>query len=461
MDRVDPLPGPAEGTSGPSDRGQPVRPVVPHHPSHRMLLPGSTRSTRTRGIARTPSTLRSLLSGRGRPRGSTGRSPGGTARPDALIIPTRREPGFALQGCLRLASALGCPAVFLCTGRADPAVILRMSDGLNRPPEIFLVDLSGVGGIVRTMPLAVDQHPEVLRGAHRTVAAKRNLALSLAHILGWSVLLFHDDDVHGLNVVRVRRAARRLATRSTGTVALAWRMVPVSPRSLHDPWNVEGAQGDTRSASALTCLDNSVICHARRRLDLWQDTFLGAGALLVDVGRYRCLFPGIYNDDWLYLLRAVASRELAVGGHAHQEPYDPFADPRRAEAEEFGDLLGEGLFRLLHLGVRRPLEVTDPGYWQEVLLGRRQLHEDLLRRWEDRGGNDRIRDCLVAGLTRCGQITPGSVTAFLRLWRQDLRSWREWSQQLPRLGSVGRALDILGLPASSVQCSADIPPGRR
>ncbi|MDQ1294886.1 MAG: hypothetical protein QG608_2771, partial [Actinomycetota bacterium] len=82
MDRVDPLPGSTEGPTGPPDRGRPALPVVPHHPSHRMLLQGRTRGA---PITRTLGTARGLLSARG----LSGRSPGRAVRPDALIVPTR------------------------------------------------------------------------------------------------------------------------------------------------------------------------------------------------------------------------------------------------------------------------------------------------------------------------------------------------------------------------------------
>ena len=57
-------------------------------------------------------------------------------------------------------------------------------------------------------------------------------------------------------------------------------------------------------------------------------------------------FPEQYNEDWFFFSRLTARRDLAHVGYATQAPYDPFADPVRAQQEEFGDLLAEGLYAL-------------------------------------------------------------------------------------------------------------------
>ncbi len=48
--------------------------------------------------------------------------------------------------------------------------------------------------------------------------------------------------------------------------------------------------------------DHSVVCHAYRDAGGRQQSFIGGGALVVQVDRTRSFFPEVYNDDWFYLL---------------------------------------------------------------------------------------------------------------------------------------------------------------
>jgi len=94
--------------------------------------------------------------------------------------------------------------------------------------------------------------------------------------------------------------------------------------------------------------DNSVVCHAYRDVGGSQQSFIGGGALAVVLSRNHSFFPKIYNEDWFYLLDAEKGLQpLAVTGAVRQSPYDPYRSPERARAEEFGDVLAEGVFWLL------------------------------------------------------------------------------------------------------------------
>src|SRR5262249_7958869 len=117
--------------------------------------------------------------------------------------------------------------------------------------------------------------------------------------------------------------------------------------------------------------DNSVVCHANRLAGSVQDIFPGGSALLVDVERCYSLFPPIYNEDWLFLFDAVQARSVAAAGTLSQVDYRPFAHSNRAATEEFGDVIAEGLYRLIHEG----MSVTDATveYWQDALQRRSRL----------------------------------------------------------------------------------------
>jgi hypothetical protein len=119
------------------------------------------------------------------------------------------------------------------------------------------------------------------------LSLKRNLALILSQLRGWSRILFLDDDISGLSPADLGQSARLL---------------------------------DTAPAAGLEvtgCLDHSVACHAYRRARGEQEEFIGACALAVNTARCTSFFPEIYHHDWLFLddeeglLRWRLSRELA------------------------------------------------------------------------------------------------------------------------------------------------------
>ena len=77
-------------------------------------------------------------------------------------------------------------------------------------------------------------------------------------------------------------------------------------------------------------------------------------------------FPDLYNEDWLFFYRDAAAERLATPGSlAEQVPYDPFADPQRAAGQEFGDVIAEGLYALLHSGLGS--EAASEEYWYQFL----------------------------------------------------------------------------------------------
>ena len=111
--------------------------------------------------------------------------------------------------------------------------------------------------------------------------------------------------------------------------------------------------------------DNSVVCHAHRLSGERQETFPGGSALILDVGQFDGPFPAIYNEDWLFLYDAVRNGSLGVGGPLRQLRYQPFENARRAASEEFGDVIAEGLFRLIHEG--RDIADARADFWRSAL----------------------------------------------------------------------------------------------
>ena len=67
-----------------------------------------------------------------------------------------------------------------------------------------------------------------------------------------------------------------------------------------------------------------MVCHAFRKAGGRQATFVGGGALAVEVERNCSFFPNVYNEDWFYMLNAEKRlQSVATVGEVLQYPYDP------------------------------------------------------------------------------------------------------------------------------------------
>jgi len=78
------------------------------------------------------------------------------------------------------------------------------------------------------------------------------------------------------------------------------------------------------------------------------------------------------------LFDAVRARSVGVTDALSQLEYQPFANPRRAASEEFGDLIAEGLYRLIHEGA--DLADATHGYWQDELRRRMRFIDEIATR---------------------------------------------------------------------------------
>jgi hypothetical protein len=202
--------------------------------------------------------------------------------------------------------------------------------------------------------------------------------------------------------------------------------------------------------------DNSVVHHARRDfLGLHQDVFLGAGALLVQVADWDPPgFPPVYNEDWLFLYAPLAEGLAVVGPDIGQASYDPYAGPERARDEEFGDVLGEGLYHLLH--EREPLATAaEADYWRSVHAKRTKLIQRIVAELRRRLGVSTLESEHVH-LTRALaaldesrkeliRATPALLADFVRRWRHDEQLWRAYLGTLPQRDTLKEALVYLGL----------------
>ncbi|MGH3679947.1 MAG: hypothetical protein ACRDT2_06785 [Natronosporangium sp.] len=334
---------------------------------------------------------------------------------DAIVVPTSR-PVNCLRGAIRLARELDSLVVVLCSGSATADEAAAVGASLHA--RVVAID---VGGLDRLLPVLdtsqLLMEPRFRHFRRRSdLSIKRNLGLLLARAAGWQRVLFLDDDI-----ARVRAAELRAAA---------------------------GLLPEHRVVGLSNCgfPDNSVVCHAYRHVGGAQGVFIGGGAMLVAADRVDSFFPNVYNEDWFFLYDALAAGSVAVSGRMSHKKHDPFADPRRARLEEFGDLLAEGLYRLLDVG--DDLARADLAFWQRHLHYRRQLIETILGRLRRGEGGPR-RDRMIASLEAAQRvssfITPTLCVDFLQAWGQDRERWRQHVSGFGPVLEVEKALAEFGL----------------
>jgi hypothetical protein len=195
--------------------------------------------------------------------------------------------------------------------------------------------------------------------------------------------------------------------------------------------------------------DNSVVCHALRKIGVDQDTFIGGGAMVVGESAFASFFPNIYNEDWFFLLDGRRLRPSAVTGTAFQYDYDPFNDPRRARGEELGDTLAEGVFGLLDNG--GGLGDANVAYWKEFLKERRRIISTTIERVAafeiEESLKKRMIAALKASIGRSYLISPELCVRYLQAWQADSVLWRRFISKAIRREALGveGALAALGI----------------
>lgn len=377
---------------------------VAHHPSHRILL-GPLRPGEDRSV-------------------------------DAVVVPASR-PAHNLRAAMTLSADLGAVFVALCSGRAAATDVGRLAASLGDLRWVA-VDLPASWRPDLVHPLqqlrfrtSQDGFRQV--ASRSDLSTKRNVTLLVAQLAGWDRLLFLDDDIREVDAGTVRKAASALAP--GGAVGIPATEFP----------------------------DNSVVCHANGIVNPRQDVFVSGSALVVDTDGVDSFFPTVYNEDWLYLADALARGAVSAVGASVQLPYDPFADPERARAEEFGDVLAEGLVALMHSG--RSFGGADARYWSAFLDKRTELVAQVRTALTNRGepaGLRRLRvlRSLRAADRRRAEIRPELLADYVSAWRADRADWAAAVAGLPRGIGLAGALSML-LLAERAQLSERLRPSRR
>jgi glycosyltransferase involved in cell wall biosynthesis len=340
---------------------------------------------------------------------------------DAIIVPASR-PAVNLDHAVTLARAVNCQLVVLCSLRAQAAevnellalrnftqaVVVELPDGYTLPK----LDL------VTSKPVSLDL-PDSCVNPNGDLSTKRNIGLLLARMVGWERIFFLDDDIRDLDASDLREVATMLG-----------------------PYGAVGMR-------AVDFPDNSVVCHGHRRTGGYQDVFISGSVLAVHCTEAVAFFPEIYNEDWFFFYHAAEARRLGrYGRDATQLCYDPFADPQRAAGQEFGDVMAEGIYGLLHNRISADRATTD--YWRSFLDSRMRFLYGVLDRSEmvEPYLRKRITSSIETAMVWSRKISPSMCEHYIALWKQDLDTWEQRLKDVPTGLSVKAALRELDLMPS-------------
>jgi hypothetical protein len=357
----------------------------------------------------------------------------GRADLDAIIVPASRT-ADNLQHAVSLAQVAECWLVVLCSRETRATDVGQLFSDMRFRKGVA-VDVSRdychplltfvSSGLARGRKLPVSVNP------NGDLSTKRNLGLLLARMLGWSRIFFMDDDVRGVSLADLR--------------ATVWML---------DRYRTVGMR-------VTDYADNSVVCHAHRATGADQDVFVSGSVLAVNCQQPFGFFPEIYNEDWLFFYDDVRTRRLGWSGRdVTQLRYDPFENVGRAEGQEFGDVLAEGLYALIHLG--SGVTEATVGYWNKFLTTRKKVLEQIIERADlvaPEIGQNIVRAVQTAMLCLM-QLQPEAFDDYIKAWQDDLRAWAERLETLPRVDSMDEALEMLELgPAQRSHPTIQIPVG--
>ncbi|HUC24633.1 MAG TPA: hypothetical protein VMA73_18140 [Streptosporangiaceae bacterium] len=287
------------------------------------------------------------------------------------------------------------------------AIIIELSPEYSHPLFCF----PGLLEIKDDLPSACGNHITDL-------SMKRNVGLVLAKMMGWRRIFFLDDDIRDIAYPDLQRTVGMLSSFSAAGM-----------------WVTDFP-------------DNSIVCHANRETGGSQDVFVSGAALAVDCESDIGFFPDIYNEDWLFFFDAASKGELGNSClKATQLYYYPFANAGRAAWQEFGDLIAEGLYALLHLGLE--VEQATSRYWARFIEARRNFLEDTLSRVSEAPADMQVEIAasLYSALKCLSGITPDLCARYVKAWREDLKHWKRRWADIHEMPSVGAAVAALGLVA--------------
>jgi hypothetical protein len=342
---------------------------------------------------------------------------------DAIVVPTIRTAEH-LRSAVQFAADTRCHLILVYTDRPPDglsAVLSRL-----RPGQVTLLTVrSDIQD--RLLDLGASLPQSLVSPNALDISRKRNLGLLIGRVCGWTRMLFLDDDIRKLNVAKLSSAA-----------------------ALLDDYPVVGLQVKKYP-------DASVVGHARRLTGRRQEPFVSGGSLLVNPQLLNGYFAPVYHEDWLCVINHIRKSEVAIGGSVSQLPYMPFSASKRAEYEEFGDVLLSGLLWLVHARIKKSTadkarlmtetdywrEATNPRFWKQILEQRAALLAGITTRITGKNFDGPSPLPSLAGAKqRLDELEPADFVSFTERWLTSLTEWRTRLSSLSRVDLVDKALAI-------------------
>lgn len=342
---------------------------------------------------------------------------------DAIIVPTIR-PAEQLRPAVQFAADTRCHLMLVYTDR-PPDGLSAVLSGL-RPGQVTLLTVRS-GTQDRLLDLGASLPQSHVSPAALDISRKRNLGLVLGRVCGWTRMFFLDDDIRKLNAAKLSSAA-----------------------ALLDDYPVVGLQ-------VRKYPDASVVGHARRLTGRRQEPFVSGGSLLVNPQLLNGYFAPVYHEDWLCVINHIRKSEVAIGGSVAQLPYSPFSASKRAEYEEFGEVLLSGLLWLVQSRIKKdaahrvPImseadywrEATNARFWKKILEERGAVLQEIVSRLTaQKSDHLAALSSLAAARQRLGQLKPADFASFTERWLASLAIWRGRLSSLSSLDVVDKARDI-------------------
>ena len=146
---------------------------------------------------------------------------------------------------------------------------------------------------------------------------------------------------------------------------------------------------------------------------------------------------------------------------AAQLEYRPFAQPRRAAWQEFGDVIAEGLYSLVHLHL--PVEQATAECTWEFPRSQRLSWRVWITRAADRPDiPEELTVSVGEAVKTLLTIRPELCEQYIRAWRDDMADWRRRLDGIATMPSIEAAMLKLRLVPGDVcqrQQENAAPPG--
>ncbi|MBU0578241.1 MAG: hypothetical protein ABIJ30_01210 [bacterium] len=170
--------------------------------------------------------------------------------------------------------------------------------------------------------------------------------------------------------------------------------------------------------------DLSVICHLEKLAGENIIPFLSGSFLFINTYSAYSFFPKIYNEDWLFMMPHIINKSICSFGSIKQLPYDPFENPYKAEFQEFGDIIAEGLYALLSTNryeVRFKKEI-----WEHIINERRETLLCLKNKFRDL----KIQNVLESAIVTNKNISHKDCINFLSDLEKDQYTWNSFVKEI-------------------------------